>query len=528
MGIIIRDLSTHGLFQNDMILAAGFGGLSREISYVSVIDTPLVPKPSYRLEDGVFVLSSFFLYNDNPQLLLEAIKNLANMGAAAVGIKTDLYIHEIPKCVLDYCNEIDFPLFQVNNKDLPFRKIISVIEDIIRRHDDDSEFFDGILRGDIETMYYKAARENMPVNFVCLTTGRDIIVKYCPNPQPEKSYLISRARDFLASSNIFSDLSITESYIKDGNTYVFPCHVYNILEEIMVFEYPDELSAYQIRRIKYLNSLLSLQIMESILQEKGREDARLDQAREYLLCSYPDEDTARIKFETLGFPIKADYRLMLFTCDDFSSSCSYYHRLKAEAAVTQQITLLFPNSICFSTSPYLVFVVPMQPDTRFVSDRAFEGALTSLLTEGLHLEGHRVKFSPVQQSLSRISIIYRHLLQTAKISASLNLESIQLIADFDAVSIVSALISSNQHLLLRESVINPVIMFDSKYKSNLWGTLSECLSTDKIEQAAVNLHIHSSTLRYRLQKIENLTGYNYFNLHGKIVLYCAWLLYMTD
>lgn len=170
----------------------------------------------------------------------------------------------------------------------------------------------------------------------------------------------------------------------------------------------------------------------------------------------------------------------------------------------------------------------MQPDTRFVSDRAFEGALTSLLTEGLHLEGHRVKFSPVQQSLSRISIIYRHLLQTAKISASLNLESIQLIADFDAVSIVSALISSNQHLLLRESVINPVIMFDSKYKSNLWGTLSECLSTDKIEQAAVNLHIHSSTLRYRLQKIENLTGYNYFNLHGKIVLYCAWLLYMTD
>lgn len=53
MGIIIRDLSTHGLFQNDMILAAGFGGLSREISYVSVIDTPLVPKPSYRLEDGV-------------------------------------------------------------------------------------------------------------------------------------------------------------------------------------------------------------------------------------------------------------------------------------------------------------------------------------------------------------------------------------------------------------------------------------------------------------------------------------------
>ena len=142
MGIIIRDLSTHGLFQNDMILAAGFGGLSREISYVSVIDTPLVPKPSYRLEDGVFVLSSFFLYNDNPQLLLEAIKNLANMGAAAVGIKTDLYIHEIPKCVLDYCNEIDFPLFQVNNKDLPFRKIISVIEDIIRRHYDDSEFFD--------------------------------------------------------------------------------------------------------------------------------------------------------------------------------------------------------------------------------------------------------------------------------------------------------------------------------------------------------------------------------------------------
>lgn len=528
MGIMIRDLSTHELFQNEMILTAGFGGLNREISYISVIDTPLVPTPSYRLEDGVFVLSSLYLYKDHPQLLLEAVKSLMNMGAAALGIKTDLYIHDIPQCVLDYCNESSFPLFQVNNKDLPFRKIISVVEDIIRRHDDDGEFFDGILRGDIEAMYYRAAQESMTVNFVCMTTGLDVVVKYFPNPQPERQYLINTARDLLSSKKIFSDLRLTESYIKDGDLYVFPCHVYDSLEAIMVFEYPDDLGPYQIKRVKHLNSLLSLQIMESILQEKGREDARLDQAREYLLCSYPDEDSARMKFEMLGFPSRADYRVILFTCGEFTAAGSYYHRLKVEAAVTQQVSLLFQNSICFNINPYLVFVVPIPADSRFSSDRAFSNALVSLYTDGLHLDSYRVKFSPVQHSLSRISIIYRHLLQTAKINGKLSSEPVELVVDFDAVSIVSALISSNQHLMLREAVITPIIMFDTKYKSNLWGTLSECLAVDKIEQAAVNLHIHSSTLRYRLQKIESLTGYNYFNLQGKIVLYCAWLLYMTD
>ena len=52
MGIQICDLSEEPLFQNDFLIIAGYGGLRNEISYISVIDTPLIPRPDYRFDAG--------------------------------------------------------------------------------------------------------------------------------------------------------------------------------------------------------------------------------------------------------------------------------------------------------------------------------------------------------------------------------------------------------------------------------------------------------------------------------------------
>lgn len=526
MGIMIRDLSSHPFFQNDFLMIAGFGGIDNMISYISVIDTPMIPVPSYHLNDGVFVLSSFFLYKDDPDHLLEAIKNLARIGVSAIGIKTDLYIRSIPETVLDFCNQANIPLFQTNDSRISFRKIISVVEGLLRTQDRPSLLSD-TGAGDIRSLILRQAKENISVNFICLTPELDVILKYTPHPAPSGTKLIDAVRNWFTQENIQPVLSLTETYITREHLYLFPCRVYNALEAVMAFEYPGSLGPYQISKIQDLASLLSLLIMENILMEKGRMSALMDQVNGFLLSEYPDEDAARMKFEILGFPSKDHYRVVLMESPELSASDTpYYASVKTEKLLNQRMSQLFKNVISFNARPYLIFVVPIPKDSKYAADNAFSRAM-EIFSEFRQL---KVKYTKTQPRLMDISLVYRHLLQAAKIdfAAPGAASAISLVNDFDTASLTLALISSNQHRLLRESVITPIQRYDQQYHSNIWNTLAECMAVDRLDLASTNLHIHPSTLRYRLQKIEALTGYNFFHLQDKVVLYSAYLLQAAE
>ena len=79
-----------------------------------------------------------------------------------------------------------------------------------------------------------------------------------------------------------------------------------------------------------------------------------------------------------------------------------------------------------------------------------------------------------------------------------------------------------------DRIISPIQSYDRQAKSDLWPTLEASFRHDKLEQVAEALHIHISTLRYRLQKIQSLTGYNYFNSRDRMTLYLAVLLFQVS
>lgn len=155
MGISILSLRNYPIFQNDLILVAGFGGLENYISYVTIIDSPLIPAPTYHLGDQVFVLTSLCLYKDNPEQMLQAVKNLAENGISALGIKSDLYIGTIPQCIKDFCNKANLPLFELSNTNIPFRSVISTVEGAIKyseTQDNDGNLLGNILHSDLKSV----------------------------------------------------------------------------------------------------------------------------------------------------------------------------------------------------------------------------------------------------------------------------------------------------------------------------------------------------------------------------------------
>lgn len=530
MAISVRDLSVHSMFQNEFLMVAGFDGLDNIISCISVIDTPLIPLPAYKLKEGVFVLSSFYLYRESQEQILKAVKNLVAIGVSAIGVKTDLFIHELPAEVLAFCNSVNVPLFQLNNKDIPFRKIISVVESIIHESERSDKFFDSFLNGNIHAAFHSMAQNVMAVNFVCVTTDLDVIVKYSPCSEPNCDVLVKRAKELLGESNLAQQFHLSKGYLQRGFLYVFPCYVHNILEAIMIFEHPTALGKLLCSKIKDLTNILSLQLLENILIEKGRNSVMVDRVNDYLLREYSSENFARVKFELLSFPSKDNYRLVLFVYQKLSEEISYYCKRRNITLIEQRVSALFPKSILFKAFPNLVLLVPIGENTKYVSNITFRRVLEKIQPDCAKHGFNEIKYTEVQSQLCLISKVYSHLLQVVKSGSQRedNTDGIELVRNFDSISLLSALLSSNYQWMLRDAVVIPIMQYDEKYHSELWNTLEVCLTLDKLELAATTLHIHSSTLRYRLQKIETLTGYNYFKFLDKIVLYFASVLHAIE
>lgn len=79
---------------------------------------------------------------------------------------------------------------------------------------------------------------------------------------------------------------------------------------------------------------------------------------------------------------------------------------------------------------------------------------------------------------------------------------------------------------LEQQIVNPISERDELYESCLWETLGVLFQGSSLKEAANDLHIHISTLRYRIQKIKDLTGFDYLTPYGNFVLHTAYLIWL--
>ncbi|MET7517934.1 helix-turn-helix domain-containing protein [Streptomyces sp. NPDC005480] len=71
--------------------------------------------------------------------------------------------------------------------------------------------------------------------------------------------------------------------------------------------------------------------------------------------------------------------------------------------------------------------------------------------------------------------------------------------------------------LYRERLIGVLEQYDAEHRSNLVGTLSAFLdASGSWHRCAEQLHVHVNTLRYRLQRVEQLTGHSLATLRDRV------------
>lgn len=91
-------------------LIAGEKGLERTITDIDVFE---IPDGIHWAEGGEFAITTGYYFKDQPKELLKMVEVLNQKKSAGMGIKLGRFIDSLPQEVVDYANEVGFPLLSI-------------------------------------------------------------------------------------------------------------------------------------------------------------------------------------------------------------------------------------------------------------------------------------------------------------------------------------------------------------------------------------------------------------------------------
>ncbi|MFC6005447.1 PucR family transcriptional regulator, partial [Streptomonospora nanhaiensis] len=95
-------------------------------------------------------------------------------------------------------------------------------------------------------------------------------------------------------------------------------------------------------------------------------------------------------------------------------------------------------------------------------------------------------------------------------------------ADIDSFDLLLASLPGSVRRSFRDHLLGPVAEYDARHGSELLRTLDIFLETcGSWQRTADELYVHVNTLRYRMQRIEELTGRRMSSMRDRTDLYLA-------
>jgi DNA-binding PucR family transcriptional regulator len=111
-------------------IMAGSGGLDRKVYRISVVECPEFPinldyagEVNQLFKNGDFFISSLYAIRNNPELLIDTVKLYNQFNSSGI-IIFDKYIAEIPVEVINYANNVNYPIILIENT-IAYADIIS-------------------------------------------------------------------------------------------------------------------------------------------------------------------------------------------------------------------------------------------------------------------------------------------------------------------------------------------------------------------------------------------------------------------
>lgn len=521
MELTVARLMELDILREHFRLEAGHGGLERTVSFVAVQEAP----DFYEwVEGGEFILTTWYSLYQLPDRGLEAFLRLTDR-VAAIGIKTGRFLTSIPQEFAEIANEKGVPLFEIQTR-AKFREVIKAISGEISQSqinlltelnayyhelltlglDQDNSFEEAML-----TQFHKRT------GVFCFAASIDQRNLYIPRIPKAKQRASEILEELLDHPDI---LNYTSGIAQNKGLQAFPCGTKHLMYGHVILELAEPLDEKKKIMANQLATLLTLKWVERRATEQRFFSSILDKL---IYMDPADESSLLGLLNHAGLDSGGPFRILLIR--DASSALGELST-KVQSIVLW-IRRYFPKLFYSSGLGKAVYV--LLNATANSSSPSCEEEMWQELREKVELDDDvTLIVGPVANTIRDIGFSYRTTQGCHRVIQNMGRHEFCFYTKYLPHLILAGSSKSQLKDIFLASIIQPLVDYDKDYNTELIKTLSSAVAEDEIASSARYLHIHVNTLRYRLKRIHELTGFDFLTSEGRYILTTAVLLFQTQ
>lgn len=497
-------------------------GLNNLVNNMTIAEASEIHFSNY--EQGVFVLTTLSAYWHSLEKVNALVEGFCKVNVAAIGIKLGRYLDSIDPTTVAIAEKYNVALVELPSN-VFFRNVISEALSAIAGDQrvllHQINIFNNSMMGSIV--------ENRSIqdltNLLC-----ERIKCYCCCILPQQEWIAESSSlglypDKVKLSQITNDLFLNAGspragYLKEG-VNVYPCVVQGRLLAAVCIVTEEEEQELVHPLAQVLVNGICVKLLERDIKAQAARGVVASMLDDILFSKQTDAGLAMERLKSLNFATHRYFLICVLTSPFIYQDLNWPHIVLNIQGV---FSLRFESALAFKRGAECVVLLSYESDT--VSTR-FRKILEECLESLENIERHQFYMgcSAVTEDLSKASERYLEAKKALTFGRMMDSEAkVHLFEDHYELGLVAYGINSSESILFEERIIQPILKHDQETKSDLWHTMEVCFQEKTFDDAAKKLHVHISTLRYRLQKIEQITSYNYFNQNDRIKLYLALIL----
>ena len=501
MSLSVREALTIDSLKKAIVIG-GKKSIDRIIASVDIAETP---DTYFWVQENQFIITSCYSIKDDHDAQLKLIHSMARVNAAALAIKFDRYIGYIPPEMVKLANELSLPLISLPTN-IPYVDISTpIMQKILDKKNVAAEFAEKA-----RLRLTQSLMETNSIPALCSELGK--IIKQKIKIYPQKTDL---------------------SHIKNADTSnIFPINIKDEILGYIVIENKNPLGEKENMVIAHAQTLAALQMKNMQLIVSNPNEQR-DFIEDLLTGQMLNTNTIIERAAEIGFNIAEKNFLIIVDFDDFST---YLLKRNVSEKISTNIKhklLTIVHDVIYMNNKQNLIVQQSDRVIAIIAKRNFNNMTKKEYFESLFEKIHEKVEKQIKQLTVTIGMSdeilfvheiaekYKNMRQMMSFYRKVNGNGKNV---FWENAEIYLLLSNTENAvkLLHKSIFSKFRNNSIKNSAELFKTLEIYIKCDgNLVETAKELCIHRNTLRYRLQKLEQILDRNLTSTETKFLLWLA-------
>ena len=517
-------------------LVAGADGLDRQVEWVRLMETPEVQPRA-----GDLMFTSGFPIKDDTDAQIRLVGRIAEGGGAGLVVRPLPYLRRLPPEMITEADRLKVPLFTISSEVQFVDLMAPLLERIIN-----AEHWRLKRSIEIHRRFTELVLDGKGVNEICRTLAdllesavvvedasfhllahaggsadphrkETILRQGTPHrvlfdPQIQRTLREVEARRGPVKVPAFPHLGMSRERL------IAPIFAANqVLGYISILDHPPHSEELAFMAIEQAALVLALSIAKEreLSEVEGR--VRGEFLEDLLHGTYGDEAAAQRRARHVGYPLQGSHIVVLVDIDDFRGftrarqiSEDAIQALKRDflRRLTAVVRASYQRALVQGRSDQVVALLPLGTEVGDHQARSHALGLQVQQAIGEWRPGFTVSvgYSAAVDAPAGVATAHREVRAVLDTLARFKRwGQVVAVPELGLTGLLAA-VSDERLVDYSRRHLGPLIEHDSARKGALVATLRAYLETGEQQHAAQKLRVHPNTLRYRLDRIREITG----------------------